>query len=164
MANWYYLIGDDQHGPVGEEDIQRMLASGELRPADMLWQAGMPDWLEVSKVFPSYGHEGGAVEENVYASEGASAPWEQAEAGPSPVTGPSGQGGLQPEAGPYHMPTTERNVRAMPGEVPMVQIEPLALGSIILAIASPALCALTSIPAVVLGHMALARIKREPGR
>ncbi len=153
MLNWYYLVDEEQHGPVGEEDIQRMIASGELRPDDLLWQAGMSDWIEASEAFPAHatvpapgGFEAGKPAPGGYIPDGA------------PTEVPA----------PVFMPVTERGARQMPAAPAMMpaagQLHPLALASIILAIASPFFCGLTALPAIVLGHLALPRIRREPER
>jgi hypothetical protein len=168
MANWYYVIGEEQHGPVGDEDIQRMVAAGDLQPDDLLWQAGMSDWVEVSEVFPVQGAPEMPVNEPTPEHEAV----QPVHGAPTDLYGPSdipqdelgqtGQG-AQP-----HMPVTERGaMRPMPGATPVApaseQIHPLAIASIIMAIAGFFTC-VTALPAIVVGHMALAQIKREPER
>lgn len=51
MANeWYYSHDGERHGPVAEEQIKEMAAVGRLRPDDLVWQAGMADWMAAGKV------------------------------------------------------------------------------------------------------------------
>ena len=47
---WYYAKGNQQHGPVGVEEVRRLLASGELAPTDLVWAGGMPEWTEAQQV------------------------------------------------------------------------------------------------------------------
>lgn len=145
MPNWYYAIDDDQFGPVAEEDIQRMIASGELHGNDLLWQAGMTDWVEVQEVFPSAA----------------------AAAGPAAPLQPEGVDVTQPSPPETFKPVTERQVRRMPDATPVggtqVRVHPLAILSVVLAVASLFVC-VSAIPAVIVGHMALAQINREPER
>ncbi|HOH33973.1 MAG TPA: DUF4190 domain-containing protein [Candidatus Hydrogenedentes bacterium] len=159
MSNWYYLVDEEQHGPVGEEDIQQMMASGELRPDDLLWQAGMSDWIEVREAFPTQARVPGIT--------GLPGGLEAVE--PAPGAGGQAAGSAPPGSpAPVFMPVTERGMRQMPSAPSVMpaagQIHPLALASIILAIASPFFCGLLALPAIVLGHMALSRIRRDPER
>ena len=168
MSNWYYVIDDEQHGPVGEEDIQRMVTTGELQPDDLLWQAGMPDWLEVSLVFPSLAGAPAGAEGILEPERAYSAPHEMAESVPWKEDKFEDDGTPHEASAQTFMPVTDRGeprTTATPTvALDMRQVHPLALGSIILAIAGLVFCGLTSIPAVILGHMALSRIKREPER
>jgi hypothetical protein len=47
---WYYSKNSTQLGPVSEAEIRAKIASGEIGAADMVWKAGMGDWLPVSMV------------------------------------------------------------------------------------------------------------------
>jgi hypothetical protein len=49
-AEWYYARNNRQEGPVGVEVLRRMLASGELRPTDLVWTSGMAEWKEARAV------------------------------------------------------------------------------------------------------------------
>lgn len=45
--NWYYVRGGQRNGPVDEEAIRRLIAVGELRPNDLVWNESMGDkWVE----------------------------------------------------------------------------------------------------------------------
>ena len=51
MANeWFYSHDGERHGPVPVEQIKEMVAGGQLRPDDLVWQTGMESWTAVSKV------------------------------------------------------------------------------------------------------------------
>jgi GYF domain 2 len=54
-ADWFYSNGDDRKGPVTEEELRRLIADGQLKPGDLVWQDGMADWVEartVESLFP----------------------------------------------------------------------------------------------------------------
>ncbi len=47
---WFYARkGGERSGPVTEDEIRRLALSGELRPTDLAWKEGMPDWVPVSE-------------------------------------------------------------------------------------------------------------------
>ena len=45
---WYLLVNEVQHGPMGEAELLAMLQVGEASPDDLVWTAGMADWLPLS--------------------------------------------------------------------------------------------------------------------
>jgi hypothetical protein len=47
---WYYASGGVQMGPVDGATLKRLAASGELKPAELVWRDGMGDWVSASKV------------------------------------------------------------------------------------------------------------------
>ncbi len=49
-ADWFYSVGDTRQGPVTEDDLKRLVAAGRLRPSDLVWRDGMPDWVEARTV------------------------------------------------------------------------------------------------------------------
>lgn len=49
-TEWYYALGDEQKGPVTEEELRSMLLGGNL-PVDIkVWSKGMSDWASAEKV------------------------------------------------------------------------------------------------------------------
>jgi hypothetical protein len=47
-ASWYYLDrGEERHGPVSLDDLQRLLDEGEVSPTTYASQPGMPEWIEL---------------------------------------------------------------------------------------------------------------------
>ena len=47
---WYYTThADQQNGPVNGETLKRLASSGELRPTDLIWREGMPQWIPASR-------------------------------------------------------------------------------------------------------------------
>ncbi|MFO0964194.1 MAG: DUF4339 domain-containing protein [Gemmataceae bacterium] len=47
---FHYLQGGQQRGPVSFEQLKALAASGQLRPADQVWQTGTPSWVPADKV------------------------------------------------------------------------------------------------------------------
>lgn len=49
-GNWYYAVGGVQQGPVDLATLQRMVAAGQVGPADHVFAEGGADWMLVSGV------------------------------------------------------------------------------------------------------------------
>lgn len=47
---WYYSKNGTQLGPIGTEDLQSKLASGEVAAGDLVWKDGMADWLPAGQI------------------------------------------------------------------------------------------------------------------
>jgi hypothetical protein len=47
---WHYAHGKQKRGPVSFADLQRLVATGVLQPADMLLQQGTNKWVAVSSL------------------------------------------------------------------------------------------------------------------
>lgn len=47
---WYYGEAGLQAGPVSEDRLGELIASGRIGPATMLWREGMPQWMPLSQV------------------------------------------------------------------------------------------------------------------
>lgn len=50
---WYIARDGQQHGPLSQAELDKFIEFGHLRPTDLLWRAGFPDWRVASDVFPS---------------------------------------------------------------------------------------------------------------
>jgi len=48
--SWYYASSGVQNGPVSEEDLRSLAASGRLRPTDLVWSTGMAGWQPASSI------------------------------------------------------------------------------------------------------------------
>ncbi|MGR9245942.1 RDD family protein [Rhizobium leguminosarum] len=44
MADWHYAVGQDQNGPVGEEEFRSLIRSGEINRETYVWRDGMDKW------------------------------------------------------------------------------------------------------------------------
>lgn len=50
MANWYCNVRGQQSGPLTDDAFRRLALSGQLQPADLVWQEGMPQWVPAMTV------------------------------------------------------------------------------------------------------------------
>src|SRR5258705_3917841 len=50
MAQWYYSKAGDQKGPVEQQELQRLLSTGECKSSDLVWRDGMANWQAASQV------------------------------------------------------------------------------------------------------------------
>ena len=46
---WYYTLNNQQVGPVDENEIKKLVASGVITSATMLWTNGMANWAPISQ-------------------------------------------------------------------------------------------------------------------
>ncbi len=52
---WYYARGGQHHGPVTEDQLRQLAASGQVHPTDLVWNTGMANWIQANEagiVFP----------------------------------------------------------------------------------------------------------------
>lgn len=42
---WYYAEGDQQRGPVPDEEIRTLLSSGRVAASQLVWRQGLADWV-----------------------------------------------------------------------------------------------------------------------
>lgn len=47
---WYYSEQNQQKGPVPFEELKGLAQSGYLKPSDLVWEDGTPDWVRASRV------------------------------------------------------------------------------------------------------------------
>lgn len=50
MADWYFLRDGGQFGPLSWGDLWRQGQAGGLRPTDLVWTDGMPEWRTAASV------------------------------------------------------------------------------------------------------------------
>jgi hypothetical protein len=50
MAQWYYSKAGEQKGPVEQQELQRLLSTGEVQPSDLVWRDGLANWQPASQV------------------------------------------------------------------------------------------------------------------
>jgi len=46
---WHYQSEGRPQGPVSEEELLALLASGKLKPSDLVWHKGLSEWIEISR-------------------------------------------------------------------------------------------------------------------
>ena len=49
-AQWYYMLGDKQLGPVSGSQLKQLAQTGQLQSTDQVWKEGMPSWEPASKI------------------------------------------------------------------------------------------------------------------
>jgi hypothetical protein len=52
---YHYSLNGQQLGPVSEDQIRQMVASGQLTAATLIWREGMAEWQPVATVLPGIG-------------------------------------------------------------------------------------------------------------
>jgi hypothetical protein len=52
QTQWYLARDGRQIGPVSEAELAKLIELGHLRPTDLLWRDGFPDWRPAMVVFP----------------------------------------------------------------------------------------------------------------
>src|SRR5262245_3959390 len=55
-SEWYYSHEGQRHGPVSSEQLRELVATGKLRPDDLIWKEGMDNWMpagKAKKLFPA---------------------------------------------------------------------------------------------------------------
>ncbi len=50
MDQWYCSIDGTRYGPVPRETLREWIASGRLRPTDLVWTEGMDEWQPAAAV------------------------------------------------------------------------------------------------------------------
>lgn len=49
-AEWYYARGNQQYGPVSPAELRALAEKGVLGPDDLVWRAGMSDWVAARRI------------------------------------------------------------------------------------------------------------------
>jgi len=145
--NWYYAKNGTQHGPLPTEDMKSRIDMGEISGTDLAWTEGMADWMPVATIAAL------KVEERPAKVE-FTAP---ASALPSNT----------PE--PYRPPSTAApQAPAYTGGQPPSQ--GMAIAALICGIIAFVGCcawfisAPMALVAIVLGHIAISKVKADPQR
>lgn len=47
---WLIVVDGQKLGPLSDQDLMSWARAGRLRPSDLVWQDGMPEWLPASRV------------------------------------------------------------------------------------------------------------------
>lgn len=53
MKKWYYAQNGTRQGPVDADTVKKLFESGEIKPDDLVWEEGMPDWVKASTILSS---------------------------------------------------------------------------------------------------------------
>lgn len=49
---WYYAENNSQQGPVSDEQLRQLAASGRINPQSLVWKAGMAEWTALANAAP----------------------------------------------------------------------------------------------------------------
>lgn len=52
-TQWYIARDGKQHGPLTDVEMRTFVAHSYLRPSDLIWRPGMPEWTPATQVFPA---------------------------------------------------------------------------------------------------------------
>lgn len=55
QIDWYLARDGQQHGPLTEAEMRKFVELGHMRPTDLVWRSGFPDWRPAATVFPNTG-------------------------------------------------------------------------------------------------------------
>jgi hypothetical protein len=47
---WWYVVGGSRRGPLSAAGLKRLAEAGRLRPDDLVWRPGLPEWVAADKV------------------------------------------------------------------------------------------------------------------
>lgn len=47
---WYYTVDGNQQGPVSAVELKQLATSGSLKPQDLVWKEGMPEWTPANNL------------------------------------------------------------------------------------------------------------------
>lgn len=146
--NWFYAKNGSQQGPLSTDEIKSRIAMGEIGLNDLAWCEGMSDWMPIGQI-PQLKIEAPTREE---------APPPVA-AAPSFSSSPS----------PYQTPASPAGspipAQMIPGQPPS---QGLAIGSMVCGILAFIGCCFwylagpLALVAVVLGHIAISKVKANP--
>ncbi len=53
QIEWYIARDGQQYGPLSDPEMRKFVELGHLRPSDLVWRYGFPDWRPAPAVFPS---------------------------------------------------------------------------------------------------------------
>lgn len=98
MSDWYFLRDGGQFGPLSWQNLWQHGQKGELRPADLVWTEGMPEWRAAASIpglFPAAPQPPQVQPQPAPVPQRAYAPAPQAAPAPAPAA---------PQASPYHQP------------------------------------------------------------
>lgn len=49
---WFIARDGKQHGPISDVEMKKLVEMGHLRPNDLVWRLGFPDWRPAPSAFP----------------------------------------------------------------------------------------------------------------
>ncbi|MHC4984018.1 MAG: DUF4339 domain-containing protein [Planctomycetota bacterium] len=93
MAQWYYTVAGQKHGPVSSAALVGLARQGKLKPTDTIWREGMRQWVPAGRAKGLFSPVRAAApptgkRTNVPAPAEAARPAGDAAAGPLPAGAP----------------------------------------------------------------------------
>jgi len=52
--DWYYALGQQRQGPVGENEVARLAAGGTITRETLVWRSGMEGWESAQEALPPH--------------------------------------------------------------------------------------------------------------
>ena len=50
MDNWYYMLSNEQRGPISLEKLRELIAQGQLMGSNFAWNESMPQWQPIEQI------------------------------------------------------------------------------------------------------------------
>jgi hypothetical protein len=126
---WFIGRDGQQFGPVNSSEMGKLIELGHLRPSDLVWRAGFPEWQPAERVFPLA--EAASPPPPPPPSPVMAPPPQAAPVAPAPTVRPAAQAAAEAVAGPAQMRGGEPAMRpggpgpaGAPGPAPGVAPSP----------------------------------------
>lgn len=49
-SQWYFAVDGQQRGPVSSLDLRKLAKLNKLKPTDLVWKEGLPEWIPAQKI------------------------------------------------------------------------------------------------------------------
>ena len=49
-SQWYYLVNNEQQGPVSSAELKQMATAGQIQPDTLIWKEGLDDWVSAQRI------------------------------------------------------------------------------------------------------------------
>jgi hypothetical protein len=112
MAEWYYMSGGQQSGPVSGTQLKSLAASGGLAPEDLVWNESMAEWAAAKRVKGLFANRTGAPAPQTKAMAAAAPVQEEAPPEPAPAENYE----APPEQGSADQPQQESYAEPAPAQ------------------------------------------------
>ncbi len=97
---WYLARDGQQHGPINETELQKVIEFGYLKPTDLVWRQGMADWAPAATILPQTATPEAGANNVAAPAETAPSPAEARPAEARPAEAPAPHVRLEPEPMP----------------------------------------------------------------
>lgn len=108
---WYYVKDSARQGPINQEELKKLLLTGQLSTTDYVWHEGMQDWQEARAVQDLSATAPGPQPSPAPAPAFQQSPFPQQQA-------PFAQQAPYPQPGPYPGPYAGQPYPPQPGQYP----------------------------------------------